>query len=58
MLNVLTIFVHYWKTNEENRNDNQKIQVDKDTFSVEIDVIENTQYSIQINTFEYGTIFQ
>ena len=47
-------YVHYWKTNEESRNDNQKIDLNKNTFSTEINVSEGTKYSIQINAFEDG----
>ena len=45
-------YVHFWRTNEENRNIGQNIAVNKNTFSVVIDVRESTEYSVQINAFE------
>ena len=51
-------FIHYWKTEFEERNDVQKIhQVSENTsFNVDIDVSENTMYTIQVNAFEDGLI--
>jgi len=47
-------YVHWWKSNFEERNTGQRIQLNKSTFSVEISVTDDTEYSIQINAFEDG----
>ena len=47
-------YVHWWKSNFEERNTGQSIQLNKSMFSVEISVTDDTEYSIQINAFEDG----
>ena len=47
-------FVHWWKSNFEERDSGKRIQLNKTTFSIEINVTDNTNYSIQINAFEDG----
>ena len=47
-------FVHCWKTYSENRDSGQIIQLNKNTFKVDIEVEDDTNYSIQINAFEDG----
>lgn len=46
-------FIYCWKTKGD-RNKGQKIQRSKKTFSVEIDVEDDTEYALQINAFEDG----
>ena len=46
-------FIYCWKKTE-NRINGQKIQLSKNTFSVEIDVEDDTEYALQINAFEDG----
>ena len=48
-------FVHCWKTDSENRDNGQKIHLNKNTFKVDIEVEDDTNYSIQINAFEDGS---
>ena len=45
-------YIHYWKTNFESRDNGKKIHRNKDTFRVDINVEDDTKYSIQINAFE------
>ena len=45
-------YVHYWKTNFESRHNGTMIYRSKNTFKVDIDVEDDTKYSIQINAFE------
>ena len=47
-------FVHYWKTDSETRFNVKPIQKNKNTFGLEINVEDDTKYSIQINAFEDG----
>ena len=47
-------FVYWWKSNFEERETGKRIQLNKTTFSYEIDVTDDTEYSIQINAFEDG----
>ena len=51
-------FIHYWKTKEEERNDVEKMQQvsENSSFIVDIDVLENTMYTIQMNAFEDGLV--
>ena len=47
-------FVHYWKTDSEARFKVKPIQKNKNTFRLQINVEDDTKYSIQINAFEDG----
>ena len=47
-------FVYCWINESETRSNVQPIQLNKSTFDVEINVEDDTKYSIQINAFEDG----
>ena len=51
-------FIHYWKTKNEKRNDVQKMHQapQNSSFIVDIHVLENTMYTIQVNAFEDGLV--
>ena len=51
-------YVHYWKTNEEDRKDAIVIHLGTtNTRSyVDLDVLDNTMYKLQINAFEDGSV--
>ena len=51
-------YVHYWKTDNEQRNAQQKIHenIKNTDFFADVDVSENTNYTFQINAFEDGSV--
>ena len=50
-------YVHYWNTNGGKRNNEQRIHesIKNSNFFVDINLVENTNYTLQINAFEDGS---
>ena len=50
-------YIYYWKTDFESRNNEKMIHRNKEAFSVDINVEDDTKYTIQINAYEDRGIF-
>ena len=50
-------YIHYWKTNGEKRNNEERIHesINNSNFFVDINLVDNTNYTLQINAFEDGS---
>ena len=50
-------FVHYWKANNEIKEQGLRVGLGKSKFFVDVPVLENTTYSVQVDAFEDGSLW-